>query len=161
MNSGKISIVDLEVFYRVGVPDAERAQPQRLLLTIELESDFTAAAKSDGIADTIDYYAVTQRLLKFGEASEAALRREIKEETNLKVSQIEFVLVQDCIHSKEFYRDAHFVLLNYTCRVVGKPNVKLNHEAQEFRWLKIADAKKLKLNKPTKILLAAVIKRRK
>ena len=70
MNSGKISIVDLEVFYRVGVPDAERAQPQRLLLTVELESDFTAAAKSDGIADTIDYYAVTQRLLKFGEGRE-------------------------------------------------------------------------------------------
>ena len=66
----KINIVDLEVFYRVGVPDAERAQPQRLLLTVELESDFTAAAKSDGIADTIDYYAVTQRLLKFGEGRE-------------------------------------------------------------------------------------------
>ena len=66
----KISIVDLEVFYRVGVPDAERAQPQRLLLTVELESDFTAAAKSDGIADTIDYYAVTQRLLQFGEGRE-------------------------------------------------------------------------------------------
>jgi dihydroneopterin aldolase len=70
MNPGQISIVDLEVFYRVGVPDAERAQPQRLLLTVEMESDFTAAAKSDGIADTIDYFAVTQRLLKFGEGRE-------------------------------------------------------------------------------------------
>ena len=66
----KISIVDLEVFYRVGVPDAERAQPQRLLLTVEMESDFSPAAKSDSIADTIDYYAVTQRLLKFGEGRE-------------------------------------------------------------------------------------------
>ena len=66
----KISIVDLEVFYRVGVPDAERGQPQRLLLTIELESDFSAAAKSDSIVDTIDYYAVTQKLLKFGEGRE-------------------------------------------------------------------------------------------
>jgi 7,8-dihydroneopterin aldolase/epimerase/oxygenase len=63
----RISIVDLEVFYRVGVPDAERAQPQRLLLTVEMESDFSAAAKSDGIADTIDYFAVSQRLLKFGD----------------------------------------------------------------------------------------------
>ena len=63
----RISIVDLEVFYRVGVSGAERAQPQRLLLTIEMESDFSAAAKSDGIADTIDYFAVTQRLLKFGD----------------------------------------------------------------------------------------------
>lgn len=70
MNTDKISIFDLEVFYRVGVPDAERAHPQRLLLTVVMESDFTAAAKSDGIADTIDYFAVTQRLLKFGEGRE-------------------------------------------------------------------------------------------
>lgn len=63
----KISIVDLEVFYRVGVPDEERAKPQRFLLTVEMESPFAKAAKSDSIADTIDYFAVSQRLLKFGE----------------------------------------------------------------------------------------------
>ncbi|MGA2853435.1 MAG: dihydroneopterin aldolase [Verrucomicrobiota bacterium] len=63
----RISIVDLEVFYRVGVPEAERAQPQRLLLTVEMESDFSKAAKTDSIADTIDYFAVSQLLLKFGD----------------------------------------------------------------------------------------------
>jgi FolB domain-containing protein len=63
----KISIIDLEVFYRVGVPDEERAQPQRLLLTVEMESDFSAAAKTDSITDTIDYFAVSQQLLKFGD----------------------------------------------------------------------------------------------
>ena len=68
--SSKISLVDLEVFYRVGVRDAERAQPQRLLLTVEMESDFSAAAKSDDIADTINYFAVSQRLLKFGDGRE-------------------------------------------------------------------------------------------
>jgi FolB domain-containing protein len=66
----RIFIVDLEVFYRVGVPNDERAQPQRLLLTAEMESDFSAAARSDSIADTIDYFAVTQRLLKFGDGRE-------------------------------------------------------------------------------------------
>ena len=66
MNS-KISIVDLEVFYRVGVPEAERARPQRLLLTVDMEHDFSKTAKSDRIADTIDYFTVSQRLLKFGE----------------------------------------------------------------------------------------------
>ena len=97
--------------------------------------------------------------IKWGETSEAALRREIKEETNLKVTDIEFVLVQDCIHSKEFYHDAHFVLLNYTCRCVGKnPRVILNAEGQEYRWQPLAEAKKWKLNKPTKILIDAVLK---
>jgi dihydroneopterin aldolase len=66
MNS-KISIVDLEVFCRVGVPDGERAKPQRLLLTVEMDCDFSKAAKSDSVGDTIDYFAVSQRLLKFGE----------------------------------------------------------------------------------------------
>ena len=63
----RITISDLEVFYRVGVPEEERAQPQRLLLTVELAHDFSRAAKSDDLGATIDYYAVSQRLLKFGE----------------------------------------------------------------------------------------------
>ena len=46
----KISIVDLEVFYHVGVPDEERARPQRLLLTVVMDSDFSAAAASDSIS---------------------------------------------------------------------------------------------------------------
>jgi phosphoglycolate phosphatase len=85
-----------------------------------------------------------------------ALRREIKEETNLEVEGIEFVLVQDCIHSKEFYRDAHFVLLNYTCRCAGEPQVKLNDEAREFRWVSVADALEMAINQPTRKLLMAV-----
>ena len=97
--------------------------------------------------------------IKYGETAEAALHREILEETGLKVSGIQFVIVQDCIHSKEFYRDAHFVLLNYTARCTGKnPRVKLNDEGREYRWVKLADAKRLKLNTPTKILIQAVLK---
>jgi dihydroneopterin aldolase len=66
----KISIADLEVFYRVGVPEAERVKPQRLLLTVEMDFDFSAAAASDDIPDTIDYFTVSQRLLKFGDGRE-------------------------------------------------------------------------------------------
>ena len=63
----KISIVDLEVFYCVGVGDEERARPQRLLLTVELHFDFSAAAMGDRLNRTIDYFEVCQKLLKFGE----------------------------------------------------------------------------------------------
>jgi ADP-ribose pyrophosphatase YjhB (NUDIX family) len=94
--------------------------------------------------------------IKWGEPSEDALRREIQEETGLAVTDVEFVLVQDCIHSKEFYRDAHFVLLNYTCRCAGEPAVKLNDEAREFRWVTAAQALELPLNQPTRKLLQAV-----
>jgi dihydroneopterin aldolase len=62
-----ITIVDLEVFYRVGLTEEERAQPQRLLLTLDINFDFSSAAVSGRIGRTIDYYEVTQRLLKLGE----------------------------------------------------------------------------------------------
>ncbi len=63
----KIIIKDLEVYYHVGVPDEERAQPQRLLFTVEMERDFSEAAKTDDLRKTIDYFAVAQKLLKFGD----------------------------------------------------------------------------------------------
>jgi phosphoglycolate phosphatase len=94
--------------------------------------------------------------IKWGEPAMDALRREIKEETNLDASGIEFVLVQDCIHSKEFYRDAHFVLLNYTCQCNGETHVKLNDEAREFRWVSVAGALEMPINQPTRKLLLAV-----
>jgi FolB domain-containing protein len=63
----RISIVDLEVHFCVGASDAERAKPQRLLLTIEMSLDFTGAATSDRIERSINYQNVVDDLLKFGE----------------------------------------------------------------------------------------------
>jgi 7,8-dihydroneopterin aldolase/epimerase/oxygenase len=62
----KISIVDLEVFYCVGVSDQERAHPQRLLLTVDMSVDFTSAAVSDRIEKTINYQSLADDLMKFG-----------------------------------------------------------------------------------------------
>lgn len=63
----KISIVDLEVFYRIGVTDDERANPQRLLISVDMSYDFSSAAVSDRIERTINYFDVAQDLLKYGE----------------------------------------------------------------------------------------------
>ena len=65
-----IIISDLEVWYRIGVPDAERANPQRLLLSIELWHDFAPAAATDDLGKTINYFAVCQRLIHLGEGRE-------------------------------------------------------------------------------------------
>ena len=95
--------------------------------------------------------------IKYGETAVAALERELLEETALHVTDVRFILVQDCIHSREFYRDAHFVLLNYTCRAVAPFAVRLNHEALEYRWLDPVQARDLPLNQPTRRLLEAVL----
>lgn len=75
-----IHIHDLEVFYRVGVPDAERATAQRLLLDIQLYLDFRAAAATDDLTKTINYFEVTQRLLAFGDNREWKLIEKLAED---------------------------------------------------------------------------------
>jgi phosphoglycolate phosphatase-like HAD superfamily hydrolase/ADP-ribose pyrophosphatase YjhB (NUDIX family) len=94
--------------------------------------------------------------MEFGEPAEEALRRELREETQLMVDDIRFVLVQDCIRSPEFYRDDHFVLLNYRCRAIAVDGVRLNGEAQEFRWVRPEEALGMDLNGPTRVLLEEI-----
>jgi phosphoglycolate phosphatase len=99
-----------------------------------------------------DLWGIPGGKIKWGETAEAALRREVREETALEITNIKFALVQDCIRSKEFYREAHFVLLNYTCDTPGG-QVVLNDEAEEFQWVTPQAALSLELNTPTRILL--------
>jgi phosphoglycolate phosphatase len=94
--------------------------------------------------------------IKFGETALDALRREIREETALEISNIKFVIVQDCIQSSEFYRDEHFLLLNYTC-LAQNTKVKLNEEAVEYCWVPPEHAMKMDLNQPTRTLLQAAM----
>jgi dihydroneopterin aldolase len=60
-NSGdSIHIEQLELSVRVGVPDDEREQPQRLTLSITLSPVNDFRALSDEIEQTVNYAAVCQ-----------------------------------------------------------------------------------------------------
>jgi dihydroneopterin aldolase len=61
--SSLIRVIDLEVFARIGVPDAERSEPQRLLISLEMNVDsFAHAAGTDNLAWTINYADVVQHV---------------------------------------------------------------------------------------------------
>jgi ADP-ribose pyrophosphatase YjhB (NUDIX family) len=103
-----------------------------------------------------DLWGIPGGKIKLNERAEDALRREVLEETGLEIANIRFALVQDCVQSKEFYREAHFVLLNYTCTSRGG-KVILNDEAEEYQWIQPQNAlDRVPLNTPTRILIEAV-----
>jgi FolB domain-containing protein len=62
-----ITLADLEVSCHVGVPDEERARPQRLLLTVAMEHDFSRAVAADDVRHTVNYFDVSRRLLALGQ----------------------------------------------------------------------------------------------
>jgi phosphoglycolate phosphatase-like HAD superfamily hydrolase/ADP-ribose pyrophosphatase YjhB (NUDIX family) len=90
--------------------------------------------------------------IKTNEPALEALHREVREETGLELRDVRFAMVQDCIQPPEFYKKAHFLLLNYTA-VATTTDVVLNDEAETSRWVTPEDAAKLDLNGPTRILL--------
>jgi dihydroneopterin aldolase len=67
--SDLIRIVDLEVRTRIGVPEEERAEPQRLLVSLEMEvAGVAAAARTDDVGQTVDYGVVAERVRTFAQA---------------------------------------------------------------------------------------------
>jgi dihydroneopterin aldolase len=71
--SDRVFIEDLRIQTVIGVFDWEREITQTVSLDLELAFDIRAAAASDDISDTLDYKAVSKRLIAFVEGSEFQL----------------------------------------------------------------------------------------
>ncbi len=104
-----------------------------------------------------DKWGIPGGKIRRGETAESALVREIREETALEITDIQFTCVQDAIDPEEFFRPAHFILLNYTARTTSDPaSVVLNDEAEDFLWLPLEECHTLNLNIPTRVLVNQV-----
>ncbi len=68
-----VFIEDLRIETLIGIFDWERRIRQTVALDIEMAFDNTVPAASDSIADTLDYKAVSKRLIAFVEAAEFQL----------------------------------------------------------------------------------------
>ena len=79
--SDLIRVVDLEVFACLGVPDEERREPQRLLISLEMSvATIAHAAKTDDLARTINYRDVALRMKNLAEKRPRKLLETLSEE---------------------------------------------------------------------------------
>jgi dihydroneopterin aldolase len=76
----RVFIDDLRIQTVIGVFDWEREITQTVSLNLEMGYDIRRAAATDSIADTLDYKAVSKRLIAFVEASEYQLVEALAEE---------------------------------------------------------------------------------
>jgi dihydroneopterin aldolase len=74
-----VYIRDLKIDTVIGINDWEREVLQTVSFDLEMATDVKKAADSDDIVDTIDYKAVTKRLIAFVEESEFLLVERLAE----------------------------------------------------------------------------------
>ena len=75
-----IHIEQLELLARLGVPDDERATPQRLSLNLTIEPGRDFRALDDRIENTLDYFEVAQAVQKIAASGPRRLLETLAEE---------------------------------------------------------------------------------
>ena len=90
--------------------------------------------------------------LEFGETLKQAIRREIKEETDLEVSDINLIDVKESIFSKDYHKRKHLIFIDFSCRTKSS-RIILNDELQEYIWTEPDKALQLDLNPFTRKLV--------
>ncbi len=70
-----------------------------------------------------------------GDTMKETVKKEVKEETGLEVTDINFLKAKDGGNPDDFERDTHFIFLNFVCRAENQ-EVKLDErEAVDYIWI--------------------------
>lgn len=73
---------------------------------------------------------------------EGAIKREVKEETNLDVYDFKLIITQEFINDPVFWKKRHFIFFDFACKT-NSTRIKLNKEAQEHVWVTPQEALKM------------------
>ena len=116
----KIFIRDLTLRCIIGVYPEERREKQDVIINIVLECNHSAAAKSDQIADAVDYKGIKKDIIKLVEASEFNLIETLSD----RIAQV-------CLHSKKVQRATVTVDKPTALRFARSVAVEISRERRE------------------------------
>jgi nucleoside triphosphatase len=104
-------------------------------------------------------YVIPGGHIELGETAEQALIREIKEETNLDIYDIEFLFYQNFIFDAAFFKKKHFLFLDFSCKTKTK-KVALNYEGSDHVWVTMKEAMKLPIDSYTRKTIDEYLKKK-
>ncbi len=78
--SSSILVKDINLNARCGVTDAERSQPQPILVDLTFQCQNEAAFQNDQLNDTVDYATITQHIRDVGEQQTYSLLEKLTED---------------------------------------------------------------------------------
>ena len=90
-------------------------------------------------------YVIPGGHIELGETIQEALHREIAEETGLDVYDCRFLCYQEFIMDDSFWKERHYIFFDFTCKT-SSTAVRLNHEAQDYRWVALEEALELPMD---------------
>ena len=96
--------------------------------------------------------------VELGERLVEAVKREVKEETNLDICDIEFICFQEFVYDEQFWEPSHFLFFDYACRTEAT-DVRLNAEAEEYVWVTLEETQKLPVEHYTLVAIGEYLKK--
>ncbi len=97
------------------------------------------------------YWSLPGGLVETGEHLEAAIRREVREETALRVEPLEiFEIFERIMRDARGRVEFHYVLADYVCKVVSRGEPRAGDDVSAVRWVKRAALDDLELTEGTR-----------
>lgn len=107
-----------------------------------------------------DFWTVPGGHIELNETAEEALKREIREETGLELKDIEAISFSEGINPEFFYKDKHFIYLNYLA-AVASGELRKSREMTEYLWIAPEKALELKISSSVRPLIEYYLEKRK
>ncbi len=107
-----------------------------------------------------NHYIIPGGHIELGETMHEALKREIKEETNLDIFDIHLVLFQEFINDPIFWKKRHFLFFDFSCKT-NSSHVQLDSEGHEYIWVSLQEALNLPIDPYTRKTIETYLKSRK
>ena len=96
--------------------------------------------------------------IELGERSEAAVKREVKEEVGLDVEPVKLLLVQEAIFPVDYVKHEHYIFMDYLCRSKSSAVKVDREEIQEYLWVDPDRTLELELESFTRNLVTEYLK---